>query len=74
MHTRVLPSGTIAALFVLLPLMARYHDFGPFHLWLAKPIDKPDLTGLNLRVSPVYTAFFKALGTGMGPAGGWRGS
>ena len=42
--------------------IARYHDFGPFHLWLAKPIDKPDLTGLNLRVSPVYTAFFKSLG------------
>ncbi len=42
--------------------LARYNDFGPFHLWLAKPIDKPDLTGLHLRVSPVYTAFFKALG------------
>jgi len=42
--------------------IARYHDFGPFHLWLSKPIDKPDLHGLHLRVSPVYTAFFKALG------------
>ena len=42
--------------------VARHHDFGKFHLWLSKPIDKPDLTGLNLRVSPVYTAFFKSLG------------
>lgn len=42
--------------------IGRHHDFGPFNLWLSKKIDKPDLTGLNLRVSPVYTAFFKALG------------
>ncbi len=42
--------------------IGRHHDFGPFHLWLNKKIDKPDLTGLNLRVSPVYTAFFKSLG------------
>lgn len=42
--------------------VGRYHDFGPFHLWLSQKIDKPDLTGLNLRVVPVYTAFFKSLG------------
>jgi TRAP-type C4-dicarboxylate transport system substrate-binding protein len=42
--------------------VARHHDFGPFHLWLSKPITKPDLTGLHLRVAPVYTAFFKSLG------------
>lgn len=42
--------------------LARHHDFGPFHLWLNKPITGPDLTGLHLRVSPVYTAFFTALG------------
>jgi len=42
--------------------LARHQDFGPFHLWLSKKIDKPDLTGLNLRVAPVYTAFFKSLG------------
>jgi len=44
--------------------LARYHSFGPFYLWLSKKakITKPDLTGLNLRVSPVYTAFFKSLG------------
>ncbi len=42
--------------------IGRHHDFGPFYLWLSKKIDKPDLTGLHLRVAPVYTAFFKALG------------
>ncbi|MCP5089068.1 MAG: hypothetical protein GY952_19990 [Rhodobacteraceae bacterium] len=42
--------------------VGRHHDFGPFHLWLSEKIDKPDLTGLNLRVSPVYTALFKSLG------------
>lgn len=42
--------------------VARHHDFGPFHLWLKDPISGPDLTGLNLRVAPVYTAFFKSLG------------
>ena len=42
--------------------LGRHHDFGPFHLWLSKKIEKPDLTGLNLRVSSVYTPFFKSLG------------
>jgi len=42
--------------------VARHHEFGPFHLWLSKPITKPDLTGFHLRVAPVYTAFFKSLG------------
>ncbi len=42
--------------------VARHHDFGAFHLWLSQPITGPDLTGLHLRVSPVYTAFFKSLG------------
>lgn len=42
--------------------VGRHHDDGEFHLFLRDAIDKPDLTGLNLRISPVYTAFFKALG------------
>jgi len=42
--------------------VARHHDFGPFHLWLSRPIKGPNLKGLHLRVSPVYTAFFKSLG------------
>ena len=45
-----------------LHFIARHDDNGPFHLWLSKPIDQPDLTGLHMRVSPVYTPFFKALG------------
>jgi TRAP-type transport system periplasmic protein len=34
----------------------------PFHLYLTKKIDKPDLTGLKIRVTPVYRDFFMALG------------
>ena len=37
-------------------------DNGPFYLWLNKKITKPDLSGMHLRVAPVYTPFFKALG------------
>jgi len=33
-----------------------------FRLYLRTKIDKPDLTGLKIRVSPVYTALVKALG------------
>ena len=50
--------------------IARHHDFGNFFLWLSKPISKPDLTGLNLRVAPVYTAFFKKLGATVQQASG----
>ncbi|MBC8260150.1 MAG: TRAP transporter substrate-binding protein DctP [SAR324 cluster bacterium] len=42
--------------------LARYHDFGPFHLWLNKAVSKPDLSGLHLRISPIYKALFTALG------------
>src|SRR6476659_3190859 len=34
----------------------------PFHLYLTKPLAKPDLTGLKLRITPVYRDFFTALG------------
>ena len=33
-----------------------------FHLYLNKKIDKPDLTGLKIRVTPVYRDFFQSLG------------
>lgn len=33
-----------------------------FRLYLTKKIDKPDLTGLKIRVSPVYTPLVTALG------------
>ena len=42
--------------------LGRVIDFTPFHLYLNKKIDKPDLTGLKIRVTPVYRDFFQALG------------
>lgn len=43
-------------------LLARHIDDNPFHLYLTKRISKPDLTGLKLRITPVYREFFQALG------------
>ena len=43
-------------------LLARLIDNNPFHLYLNKTIDKPDLTGLKIRITPVYRDFFQALG------------
>lgn len=47
----------------LVPL-SRVHYGTQFHLFLGEghAIDKPDLSGLHLRVAPIYTNFFKALG------------
>jgi TRAP-type C4-dicarboxylate transport system substrate-binding protein len=42
--------------------LARVVDFTPFHLYINKKIDKPDLTGLKIRITPVYRDFFQALG------------
>jgi TRAP-type C4-dicarboxylate transport system substrate-binding protein len=42
--------------------LARLVDNNPFHLYLNKPIEKADLTGLKLRITPVYRDFFQALG------------
>jgi TRAP-type C4-dicarboxylate transport system substrate-binding protein len=42
--------------------LARHIDNNPFHLYLTKPITKPDLTGLKIRITPVYREFFQALG------------
>jgi len=42
--------------------LARQHSNIQFHLYSNKPISKADLTGLKLRVTPVYQAFFAALG------------
>src|SRR5580692_2327364 len=42
--------------------LARLVDNNPFHLYLNKPISKPELTGLKLRITPVYRDFFQALG------------
>ncbi|HZR67641.1 MAG TPA: TRAP transporter substrate-binding protein DctP [Burkholderiales bacterium] len=42
--------------------LARIVDYTPFHLYINKKIDKPDLTGLKIRITPVYRDFFQALG------------
>src|SRR4249920_426180 len=42
--------------------LAKVVEFTPFHLYLNKKIDKPDLTGLKIRITPVYREFFSALG------------
>ena len=41
--------------------LARMVENQPFHLYTNKKIDKPDLTGLKIRISPVYREFFQAL-------------
>ena len=42
--------------------LGRVIDYTPFHLYLNRKIDKPDLTGLKIRITPVYRDFFQALG------------
>lgn len=42
--------------------LARMLEHTPFHLYLTKKIDKPDLSGLKLRITPVYRDFFQAMG------------
>ena len=37
-------------------------DFTPFHLYLNKKIDKPDLTGMKIRSTPIYRDVIIALG------------
>lgn len=45
--------------------LARTGDGVPFHLYVNKPITQPDLKGLTIRVTPVYRAFFDALGANL---------
>ncbi len=42
--------------------LGRFVENQPFHIYLTKRIDKPDLTGLKIRITPVYRDFFQALG------------
>jgi TRAP-type C4-dicarboxylate transport system substrate-binding protein len=37
----------------------------PFHLYLNKKIDKMDLTGLKIRTTPIYRAFFSSIGASL---------
>ncbi len=41
--------------------LARMVENQPFHIYLNKKIDKPDLTGLKIRITPVYRDFFQSL-------------
>jgi TRAP-type C4-dicarboxylate transport system substrate-binding protein len=45
--------------------LARTGDGVPFHLYVNKPIEKADLHGLTIRVTPIYRAFFAALGANL---------
>ncbi len=45
--------------------LARTGDGVPFHLYVNKPIEKADLQGLTIRVTPIYRAFFAALGANL---------
>jgi TRAP-type C4-dicarboxylate transport system substrate-binding protein len=45
--------------------LARTGDGVPFHLYLTEAIATPDLGGLTLRTTPVYRAFFTALGANL---------
>ncbi len=42
--------------------LARVAENQPFHIYTNKKIDKPDLTGQKIRITPVYRDFFQALG------------
>ena len=53
--------------------LARVVECTPFHLYLNKKIDKPDLTGLKIRITPVYRDFFQALGAHRGADRAGRG-
>ncbi len=41
---------------------ARTGDGVPYHIYLNKKIEKPDLSGLKIRIAPVYRDFFQRLG------------
>lgn len=41
--------------------LAKVVEFTPFHIYLNRKIDKPDLTGLKIRITPVYREFFQSM-------------
>lgn len=41
--------------------LARMVENQPFHIYTNKKVDKPDLSGQKIRISPVYRDFFQAL-------------
>tara|TARA_R110002072_G_scaffold1855_5_gene15558 strand:+ start:992 stop:1957 length:966 start_codon:yes stop_codon:yes gene_type:complete len=45
--------------------LAHAGDGMGFHLYLTKPVNGPDLSGLTIRTTPVYQAMFSALGANL---------
>jgi TRAP-type C4-dicarboxylate transport system substrate-binding protein len=45
--------------------LARMVEHTPFHLYLTKPISKPDLSGFKIRITPVYRDFFQSMNAAM---------
>src|SRR5262245_19742612 len=41
--------------------LAKTVEFTPFHLYINKKIDKLDLTGMKIRITPVYREFFQSM-------------
>lgn len=41
--------------------LARMVENQPFHIYTSKKVDKPDLSGLKIRITPVYRDFFQSL-------------
>src|SRR5690606_38653470 len=41
--------------------LARMVENQPFHIYTNKKVDKPDLTGQKIRITPVYREFFQSL-------------
>src|SRR5437667_5972411 len=41
--------------------LAKVVEFTPFHLYINKKIEKPDLTGMKIRITPVYREFFQSM-------------
>ena len=41
--------------------LARMVENQPFHIYTTKKVDKPDLSGLKIRITPVYRDFFQTL-------------
>lgn len=42
--------------------LGRSIDNMPYHLFLKKPVSKPDLSGMRLRGIPIYREFFQSMG------------
>src|SRR6266498_3604948 len=63
-YTNVMPEADILKISAEkgnMRYLAKVVEFTPFHIYLNKKIDKPDLTGLKIRITPVYREFFQSM-------------